>query len=72
LFGIDWLRNGIPIAKETSILDDEAEALDDEAEAVAEARHRTAHVVQRHPGREPDCFRLTDASGRIRGVFSLR
>jgi hypothetical protein len=66
LFGIDWLRNGIPIAKETSVLEDESEA-------VADAKRRAAaRVVQRHPGGEPDSFRLTDPTGRIRGVFLLR
>jgi hypothetical protein len=42
VFGIDWLRNGIPIAKETSVIQDEAEA-------VAEAMRRAAYVVERHP-----------------------
>jgi putative tryptophan/tyrosine transport system substrate-binding protein len=65
LFGIDWLRNGIPIAKETSVLEDEAEA-------VADAKRRAAHVVQQHPGSEPDSFRVTDPTSTIRGVFSFR
>jgi hypothetical protein len=65
VFGIDWLRNGIPIAKDTSVLQDEAEA-------VAEAMRRAVYVVQRHPGSEPDSFRLTDPTGRICGVFFLR
>jgi hypothetical protein len=65
VFGIDWLRNGIPIAKETSVLQDQAEA-------VAEAMRRSVDVVERHPGSEPDSFRLTDPTGRICGVFLLR
>jgi hypothetical protein len=65
VFGIDWLRNGIPIAKETSVLQDEAEA-------IAEAMRRAVHIVERHPGTEPDSFRLTDPTGRICGVFFLR
>jgi hypothetical protein len=65
VFGIDWLRNGIPIAKETSVLQDEAEA-------VADAMRRAAYVVERHPDSEPDSFRLTDPTGRICGVFVLR
>jgi hypothetical protein len=65
VFGIDWLRNGIPIAKETSVLQDEAEA-------VAEAMGRAAYVVELHPDNEPDSFRLTDPTGRICGVFFLR
>ena len=27
MFGIDWLRTGIPIEKEASVLTDEAEAI---------------------------------------------
>jgi hypothetical protein len=65
VFGIDWLRNGFPIEKETSVLQDQAEA-------VAEAMRRSVHVVKRHPGSEPDSFRLTDPTGRICGVFVLR
>jgi hypothetical protein len=64
VFGIDWLRNGIPIAKETSVLKDEAEA-------AADAMERASYVAKQHPGREPDSFRLTDASGRICGVFPI-
>jgi hypothetical protein len=65
VFGIDWLRTGIPVAKEMSVLEDEAKA-------VAHARLRALLVAKQHPGKEPDSFRLTDAMGRIRGVFSLR
>jgi hypothetical protein len=65
VFGIDWLRNGIPIAKETSVLEDETEA-------VAEAMRHAVYVVKRHPGAEPDSFRLTDPTGKICGVFLIR
>jgi hypothetical protein len=65
VFGIDWLRNGIPIEKETSVLQGQAEA-------VAEAMRRSVDVLERHPGSEPDSFRLTDPTGRICGVFFLR
>jgi hypothetical protein len=65
VFGIDWLRNGLPIEKETSVLADEAET-------VAVVRRRAPEVLKRHPGREPDTFRLTDASGKIVGVFPIR
>jgi hypothetical protein len=64
VFGIDWL-SGIPIAKETSVLDAEAEV-------VAETRRRASYVAKQHPGKEPDSFRLTDATGRIHGVFPVR
>jgi hypothetical protein len=40
--------------------------------AVAEAMRRAVYVVKRHPGSEPDSFRLTDPTGRICGVFLLR
>jgi hypothetical protein len=65
VFGIDWLRNGIPVAKETSVF-----AIMEEA--VADARRRAADVAKRHPGREPDSFRLTEPTGNIRGVFPIR
>jgi hypothetical protein len=65
VFGIDWLRNGIPVVKETSVFGIEEEA-------VADARRRAAEVAKRYPGREPDSFRLTDPTGSIRGVFSIR
>ncbi len=61
MVGIDWLRDGIPIAKETSVIQDEAQA-------VAEVMRRAAYVVERRP----DSFGLTDPTGRICGVFVLR
>jgi hypothetical protein len=64
VFGVDWLRRGIPIEKETSVLKDEAAA-------IVAARTRARDVAKRHPGREPDSFRLTDATGRILGVFPV-
>jgi hypothetical protein len=39
---------------------------------VALTRSRAPDVAMRHPGREPDSFRLTDATGLIFGVFPLR
>jgi hypothetical protein len=51
MFGIDWLREGVPVDKEASVL--------------------TSAMIDRHPGREPDSFRLTDASGKIFGVFPI-
>jgi hypothetical protein len=65
MFGIDWLRNGILIEKETSVFADEKHV-------IAAARHRAPNVASRHPDREPDSFRLTDATGRILGVFPIR
>jgi hypothetical protein len=65
LFAIDWLRGGIPVERETSVL---ANAED----AIAAARARADVVATRHPGQEPDSFRLIDATGTILGVFPVR
>jgi hypothetical protein len=64
MFGIEWLRNGVPVHKETSVLTSAAEA-------IAAAKSRRRLVADRHPGREPDGFRLTDATGKILGVFPV-
>jgi hypothetical protein len=61
LFAIDWLRRGIPVERETSVL---ANAED----AIAAARARADVVAKRHPGQEPDSFRLIDATGTIVGT----
>ena len=62
MFAIDWLKRGILIERETSILPSAAEA-------VADAKVRARDVARRHPGQEPDTFRVMDASGKIVGVF---
>ncbi len=54
LFAIDWLSRGVPVERETSVLTD----LD---AVVALTRSRAPEVAMRHPGREPDSFRLTGA-----------
>jgi hypothetical protein len=64
MFGIDWLREGVPVDKEASVSTNEAEV-------VAGARARARVMIDRHPGREPDSFRLTDANGKIFGVFPI-
>jgi hypothetical protein len=64
MFGIEWLRSGSPVEKETSVLTSEAEV-------VAGAKSRARDMVKRHPGQEPDSFRLTDATGKIVGVFPI-
>jgi hypothetical protein len=38
------------------------------AEAIWAAKLRAHDVARRHPGREPDTFRLMDATGKILGV----
>jgi hypothetical protein len=65
LFAIDWLRRGIPVERETSVLPNAEDA-------IAAARARADVVATRHPGQEPDSFRLIDATGTIVGSFSIR
>jgi hypothetical protein len=62
LFAIDWLKRGILVERETSVLTSSAEA-------IAAAKLRARDVVGRYPGQEPDTFRLMDATGKILGVF---
>jgi len=62
LFAIVWLKRGIVIETETSVLPSAAEA-------IAAAKLRAHDVARRHPGEEPDTFRLMDATGQILGVF---
>jgi hypothetical protein len=62
LFAIDWLKRGILVERETSVSTSAAEA-------IAAAKLRAHDVARRHPGEEPDTFRLMDASGQILGVF---
>jgi hypothetical protein len=65
LFAIDWLSRGVPVERETSVLTD--------LDAVVALTHsRAPDVAMRHPGREPDSFRLTDATGLVFGVFPVR
>jgi hypothetical protein len=64
MFGIEWLRNGVLVAKDSTVVADEAEA-------VANARSRAPEVAARHPKRRPDSFRLTDATGKVFGVFPI-
>jgi hypothetical protein len=62
VFAIDWLRGGILVGKEISVLTCAAEA-------IAAAKLRAHDLARRHPGQEPDTFRLMDASGKILGDF---
>ena len=62
MFAIDWLKKGILVERETSVLPSAAEA-------VAAAKLRARDVARRHPGQEPDTFRLMDATGKILGDF---
>jgi hypothetical protein len=58
----DWLKRGILVERETSVLTSAADA-------IAAAKLRARDVARRHPGQEPDSFRLVDATGKILGVF---
>ena len=64
MFGIEWLRNGRLVDKDTTVSAGEVEA-------VSNARSRAAEVAARHPKRRPDSFRLTDATGRVFGVYPI-
>jgi hypothetical protein len=65
LFAIDWLRRGIPVERETCVLTSKGEA-------IAAAQSRACEVATRHPGQEPDSFRLIDATGTIVRRSSIR
>jgi hypothetical protein len=41
-------------------------------EAIAAAKTRALDVAKRHSGREPDSFRLTDATGNILAIVPIR
>ena len=62
MFAIVWLKKGIVIETETSVLPSAVEA-------IAAAKLRAHDVARRHPGEEPDTFRIMDATGKILGVF---
>jgi len=62
MFAIDWLRQGVPVERETSVLTNVADV-------VAAARAKADAVAARHRGKEPDSFRLIDATGSIVCVY---
>jgi hypothetical protein len=55
LVAIDWLRRGIPVERETCVFTSKDEA-------IAAEKSRAREVATRHPGQEPDGFRLIDAA----------
>ena len=65
MFSIDWLKGAIPVEKEIC-------ALATKGEAIAAAKTRASDVAKRHSGREPDGFRLSDATGRILAIIPVR
>ena len=65
MFLVDWLKGAIPVEKEICVL-----ATKDEA--IAATKTRAPDVAKRHSGREPDGFRLTDATGKILAIVPIR
>jgi hypothetical protein len=64
MFAVEWLRQGVPVERETS-------SLGNFADAVATTRSRAALVAARHPLKEPDGFRLMDSSGAVLITFKF-
>jgi hypothetical protein len=64
MFAVEWLRQGVPVDRETS-------ALGNLADAVATTRARAELVAARHPLDEPDGFRLLDLTGAVLITFKL-
>jgi hypothetical protein len=64
MFAVEWLKQGVPVAKDTS-------ALADLSDAVATTRARVDLVMARHPLAEPDGFRLLDTSGAVLITFKF-
>jgi hypothetical protein len=57
MFGIEWLRGESTVERETSVLKN----LQD---VISSAENRATEVARRHPGNEPNGFRINDASGK--------
>ncbi len=64
MFAVEWLRQGVPVDRETS-------ALGNLADAVATTRARAELVAARHPLDEPDGFRLLDPTGAVLITFKF-
>jgi hypothetical protein len=64
-FGIDWLRDGVLVGKDTVIAPNADEAI--VLARIREARVRSARRREHRPNR----FRLSDASGKILGSFQI-
>jgi hypothetical protein len=64
MFAVEWLKQGVPVERETS-------ALGNLADAVATTRSRAALVAARHPLDEPDGFHLLNASGAVLITFKF-
>ena len=64
MYAVEWLRQGVPVERETS-------ALGNLADAVTTTRARADLVAARHPLEEPDGFRLLDTSGAVLITFKF-
>ena len=64
MFGVEWLRNGNVVDRETSVLKTDSEVIEN-------AYARAPEVAARLIGHEPNDFRLKDASGNDLSVHSL-
>jgi hypothetical protein len=65
--GRKFVRNRLAQAR--YVVETETSVLSSAADAIAAAKLRHMRVARRHPGQEPDTFRLMDATGKILGVF---
>ena len=61
MFAIEWLRRGSRVDKKISVLTNETGV-------IFSAKKWALDAAKRHPGREPDSFRLTDATGKAAGA----
>jgi hypothetical protein len=64
MFGIEWLKDGSVVDRETSVLETAAQVIEN-------AYARAPEVAARLIGHEPDGFRVKDPSGKDLGVHSL-
>ena len=64
MFGMEWLHNGAVVDTETSLLQTVEEVIET-------ARLRRVSLSIRLRGREPDSYRLKDASDNVIGVYSI-
>jgi hypothetical protein len=64
MFAVEWLKQGVPVERETS-------ALADLSDAVATTRARVELVAARHPLDEPDGFRVLDLTGAVLIAFKF-
>jgi len=64
MFGIHWLRGRSLVEKQTS-------ELTFLADVIAATRRCAREVGERHPGNQPDTFKVFDGLGREMGQYTL-